>query len=95
MDGRSDFFGAGLGKEYLHLATARYDWESVLDRYRIDIALVPVEWPLAEVLKMSPKWNLIKDDSLAILFEHRTPVLMKNEESAESFSSNNKRSLRQ
>jgi hypothetical protein len=92
VDGRSDFFGASLGKEYIHLASARYDWEELLNRYRIDIAIVPVEWPLAELLKRSPDWNLIKDDNLAILFERRTPVLMKNQVSAESPSS--KRNLR-
>ena len=87
VDGRSDFFGASLGKEYIHLASARYDWEELLDRYRIDMAILPIEWPLTELLKRSPQWRLVKDDGLAILFERRTPVLMKNQVSAESSSS--------
>jgi hypothetical protein len=87
FDGRSDFFGPELGKEYVNLASGRYDWEQILNRYRIDTALVPVEWPLAELLKRSPEWKLIKDDGAAILFERRTPVLMKNEVSAESTGS--------
>jgi hypothetical protein len=87
VDGRSDFFGPALGKEYIHLASARYDWEEILKRYHIDIALLPAEWPLAELLKRDPEWRLVKDDKLGILFEHRPPVLMKNQVSAESSTS--------
>ena len=87
VDGRSDFFGPALGKEYVNLASGRNDWEALLNRYRIDQALIPVEWPLAELLKRSSGWKLIKDDGLAILFERRTPVLMESKDSAESTGS--------
>src|SRR5262249_15459381 len=87
VDGRSDFFGPALGKEYIHLASARYDWEEILNRYRIDMALVPAEWPLGELLKRDPGWRILKDDKLGILFERRTAVLMKNWVSAESSDS--------
>jgi hypothetical protein len=92
MDGRSDFFGGDLGKQYVDLASGRHDWEQILDQYRIDMALVPVEWPLAELLKRNAAWKIIKDDKMAILFERRTPVLtpvlMKPAISAEGSSSN-------
>jgi hypothetical protein len=84
VDGRSDLFGAALGKEYIHMAQGNYDWEQLLDSYRIDIAMVPLEWPLAELLKRNPRWLLLKDDGLGILFERRSTVLMKSEVSAES-----------
>jgi hypothetical protein len=87
VDGRSDLFGAGLGKEYLRMAQASYEWETLLDRYRIDIAMVPISWPLGELLKRSPRWRMVADDGLGILFERRTPVLMKSEVSAESINS--------
>jgi hypothetical protein len=87
IDGRSDLFGITLGKEYVHAVTAHYEWESVLDRYQIDMAIVPIDWALAEVLKRHAGWRLIKDDGMAILFERRTPVLMKTELSAERFTS--------
>jgi hypothetical protein len=92
MDGRSDFFGAEIGKQYIALANGRHDWEQVLDRYRIDMALLPVEWPLTELLKRNAGWKIIKDDKMAILFERRTPVLtpvlMKSAVSAEGSTSN-------
>jgi len=91
VDGRSDLFGPVLGKEYVQVASGHHQWEEILNKYRIDTALVPVEWPLAELLKRSPAWRLIKDDKRAILFERRTPVLtpvlMKTESSAEVSSS--------
>jgi hypothetical protein len=69
------------------LASGRYQWEQLLDRYGIEIAIIPVDWPLAELLKRSPAWRLVKDDGVGILFEHRTPVLMKTEVSAERINS--------
>jgi hypothetical protein len=87
LDGRSDLFGPALGKEYVKLASGSHEWEQLLDRYGIEIAVVPVEWPLAELLKRSPSWRLVRDDGVGILFEHRTPVLMKREVSAERFNS--------
>jgi hypothetical protein len=87
VDGRSDLYGASLGKEYVKLASGSYEWERLLDRYGIEIAIVPVEWPLAELLKRDAAWRLVKDDGLGILFERRSPVLMKTEVSAERSNS--------
>jgi len=97
VDGRSDLFGPDLGKEYVHVASGHSDWEDLLTKYRIDTALVPVDWPLAELLKRSPEWRLLKADKLAILYERRspvlTPVLMKSEGSAEVSSSTRRKLL--
>ncbi len=68
IDGRSDFYGESLGTEYLHLLQGAYDWRAILDRQGFSVALLPVEWPLAQMLKMDPSWQVIKDDSHAILF---------------------------
>jgi hypothetical protein len=87
IDGRSDLFGAALGKEYVKLSGGNYEWEQLLERYGIEIAIVPVGWPLAELLKRNPSWRLVKDDGLGILFEHRTPVLMESLVSAERSTS--------
>jgi hypothetical protein len=87
LDGRSDLYGPELGKEYVQLASGKYQWEQILDRYGIEIAIVPVDWPLAELLKRNSAWRLVKDDGVGIFFEHRTPVLMKTEVSAERFNS--------
>ena len=68
VDGRSDFYGESLGKEYLHLLQGAYDWRTILKRYGFDRALLPVDWPLTAILKLDPAWHVVKDDGKAILF---------------------------
>jgi hypothetical protein len=68
VDGRSDFYGESLGKEYLHLLQGEYDWPAILKRYDFDKALLPVDWPLASILKLDHSWRVVKDDGKAILF---------------------------
>jgi hypothetical protein len=70
VDGRSDFYGETLGREYLRLVQGSYDWRAILKRYGFDRALLPVEWPLTAILKLDPSWHVVKDDGKAILFLH-------------------------
>lgn len=69
FDGRSDFYGKKLGQEYLHLLQGNYDWRAILDRNRFNVALLPVEWPLASMLKLDSSWRVVQDDTRTILFE--------------------------
>ncbi|MEX2260518.1 MAG: hypothetical protein WD696_01130 [Bryobacteraceae bacterium] len=69
MDGRSDFYGEALGREYLSLMRARGDWASILERRGFQLALLPRSWPLSEVLKRDSNWHAIDEDRHAILFE--------------------------
>ena len=71
VDGRSDFYGETLGKEYLHLLQGSYDAQSILARYHFDRALLPVDWSLASLLKIDSNWQVVKDDGHAILFVRR------------------------
>ncbi|HYL39229.1 MAG TPA: hypothetical protein VEV17_25140 [Bryobacteraceae bacterium] len=69
VDGRSDFYGEGLGKDYLHLLQGEYDWHAILERYRFQVALLPVDLPLTTMLKLDPTWRVVQDDHHAVLFE--------------------------
>jgi hypothetical protein len=71
VDGRSDFYGETLGREYLHLLQGAYDWRAILKRNGFDRALVPVDWPLTAILKLDPSWQVVEDDGKAILFRRR------------------------
>jgi hypothetical protein len=68
VDGRSDFYGEKLGQEYLHLMQGAYDWRTILDRNAFNVALLPVDWPLASMLKLDPAWQVVQDDGRVILF---------------------------
>jgi hypothetical protein len=69
VDGRSDFYGEKFAQDYLHLLQGAYDWKAILDRNGFDVALLPVSWPLASMLKSDPAWRVVQDDTRVILFQ--------------------------
>jgi hypothetical protein len=78
VDGRSDFYGEKLGQEYLHLMQGAYDWRAILERNRFDVALLPVDWPLASMLKLDPSWRVVQDDTRVILFQRLSQQTARN-----------------
>ena len=68
VDGRSDFYGPGIGQDYLHLTQAAYDWRAILERYNFQTALLPVDFPLTALLKLDRNWRVISDDHHTLLF---------------------------
>jgi hypothetical protein len=78
VDGRSDFYGEQLGQEYLHLMQGASDWKTIMDRNGFNIALLPVDWPLASMLKLDPRWHVVQDDTKAILFQRLSQQAPKN-----------------
>jgi hypothetical protein len=73
IDGRSDFYGPGIGKLYLRIAYGDPEWRSALARYSCTAVLAPPEWPLAGLLRRDPAWRVVEEDRTAILFE-RVPA---------------------
>jgi hypothetical protein len=73
MDGRSDFYGEKLGRQYLALAQGNHNWETLLDEYKFDAILAPVDWNLVSLLKRDTRWRVVDDDGLAILFQRIRP----------------------
>ena len=71
VDGRSDFYGPEVGNEYLALMTARFDWEQIIEKRQFSSVLIPPEWPLSALLKISPRWETVRDDGTSILFLRR------------------------
>jgi hypothetical protein len=68
VDGRSDFYGPEVGNEYIHLLNGGWDWRQVISKYRFNLALLPVEQPLVQLLKQSAEWRVVQDDGKHILF---------------------------
>jgi hypothetical protein len=67
MDGRSDFYGPEVGNDYLHLTSGAWNWRQLVDKYHFNLALLPVDSPLTQILKMAPDWRVIEDDGKRIL----------------------------
>jgi hypothetical protein len=71
IDGRSDFYGPAIGNEYLRLMEARPGWENLFRKYEIAVALLPRNWPLAELLGKDPAWRKVREDGVGVLYERR------------------------
>jgi len=74
FDGRSDFYGPALGKEYIRISQGGHDWSALLEKHGIDVVLSRPDWPLASLLKQSQAWKLVEDSGKALLFVRRTPL---------------------
>ncbi len=75
LDGRSDFYGETLGRQYLEAMTAQHGWENIFALHGFDVALLPAEWPLATVLKAHPQWQLEYDDGQALMLRRVGPAV--------------------
>ena len=80
VDGRSDFYGPAIGKDYLDLLTAAPDWGRIMERYRFDLALLPSDWPLTQLMMLDSRWQVRYMDSQAVFLERH---LNQNPESTE------------
>lgn len=68
VDGRSDFYGEGVGGDYLRMRNGDFRWKRLLGEYGIQSALIPVSWPLGSLLKEDRQWALVEDDGKTLLF---------------------------
>ena len=68
FDGRSDFYGEQIGNDYRTLQQAGRDSRAVLARYGFTAALLPLDWPLGQVLDHDPQWTVAYRDGQAVLF---------------------------
>jgi hypothetical protein len=71
MDGRSDFYGPAVGNDYLRLTSGAWDWRRLMEKYRFNLALLPVDSALTQILKLAPDWRVIDDDGKRILLARR------------------------
>src|SRR5262249_140963 len=69
MDGRSDYYGRQMGELYLSLLSVHHTWEQTLDKYQVDLIVLPVDSGLTGTLKESARWKAMYDDGVALIFE--------------------------
>ena len=67
VDGRSDFYGPEVGNDYLRLTAGAWDWRLLMDKYSFNLALLPVDSALSQILKLAPDWRVLEDDGKRIL----------------------------
>jgi hypothetical protein len=75
VDGRSDFYGPELGDPFLQVMGGQPGWEKVMEKYRFNLVLIPVDTAASQLLKQRPEWRVEADDGKHILFVLREPVV--------------------
>jgi hypothetical protein len=68
MDGRADVYGDALLRMYVSVIGLEVDPQTVMDRYRIDHALLPPDWELAAWFDASPNWRRAYADLTAVVW---------------------------
>ncbi len=71
IDGRSDFFGEQVGRDYVTILEARPGWRAALDRFQVNMVLVPPDTPLIELLSASGEWKILHRDQECALLARR------------------------
>ena len=74
FDGRSDFYGSAFVRDYLAVMDGRPEWQTVLDRYGLMVAMIPAKSSIEALLGESPGWTKRYQDSTAAIFVRKGPV---------------------
>ena len=74
MDGRSDFYGPDLGKQYFCFKSACDEWPALVNQFAFDTILIPRAWPLSGALRRDEGWKVMDEDDLAVWFERRSSL---------------------
>jgi hypothetical protein len=68
IDGRNDFYGATLLKEFDIAGRAEPGWENVFQQFNVGWTILPREHPLNSVLELDPLWRTVYTDEVTTVF---------------------------
>lgn len=71
VDDRHDLYGDEFFKDYLRIVFVQPDWSKLLDERHVNLILVQQDSSLASILRQTPPWALVYQDSTAALFERK------------------------
>jgi hypothetical protein len=73
IDGRSDFYGEDFLRRYGTVRDVRPGWDRILDTEHVTHVMIGPQEALAQALRLSPQWHVVRADHVAMIFERRTP----------------------
>ena len=74
IDGLADFYGNRIFRDYRHVAGLRPGWRDVLDRWHIDLVLVPADSGVTAELTRESEWRSLYRDDVAALLQRTRPI---------------------
>jgi hypothetical protein len=70
LDDRHDLYGEDRIRQYMILTEAAPGWQTVLEQWQIQTALLPADSTLANLLRELPRnWQVVHEDKVAVVFE--------------------------
>ena len=72
IDGRNDFYGPELVREYSEVSQLQPGWEVVLQKYGVGWTILPRAHRLNEVLAVHPQWQVAHTDAVATVYCRRS-----------------------
>jgi len=73
IDGRVAVYGPQHLAEFVEMIDVRPRWRETLDRRGIGLVLIRARSTLAFFLRVSPEWEVLYEDPVAVLFGRRAP----------------------
>jgi hypothetical protein len=71
IDGLADFYGNRIFNDYRHVAGLKPGWRDVLDRWSVDLLLVPADSGVAAEIKRDSQWHELYRDDIAALIQRK------------------------
>jgi hypothetical protein len=68
IDGQTDFYGAGLAREYLTALSGYRGWRQVLERHGIEWTITRTDEALNQLLALDPGWSRQYADEVATIY---------------------------
>jgi hypothetical protein len=68
VDGRTDFYGESLIRQYDDTSALRTNWMQALDQYHVSWTLLPTEHRLNLALALLPGWQCVYSNEVATIF---------------------------
>lgn len=67
IDSKADFYGEDFIRQYLQVIHLEEDWETVLDQYQVDWAILPTNNKAAQAIEVDLEWDLVYEDTTALI----------------------------
>jgi hypothetical protein len=67
IDGQTDFYGEKLTREYEQIISLSGNWNNVLEKYQITLALIPANSLLKKALLQISDWSIIYQDETSTI----------------------------
>jgi hypothetical protein len=75
VDGRADLYGDDLLHQFQTVVQLRNGWRDVLDRWNVEVVLIPPSCAAAQALLLDPQWYVAFSDLKATVLIRRHPAL--------------------